>query len=221
MSSDKTTPLIDHEEQTQLVQAKSEEKNNSCKNSLGLLCAFLACVFFFLVVAISKFAFTLYPFLTPMDLQMGRCIVVVYSSIQAAVMRKNIYKVPSETRKIVLVRIITNTIGLLCYLWGVELLTTSKVIVLYNLIPFFVGLFAWCFLRERLHYADGIAMVVSFIGVFLVAYFSEDEEHKDTQTLGVLVMLVTATFIGASMVAHRAAGSSIHYLTIPFYLGIF
>ena len=205
MSSDKTTPLIDNEAQEPLLQEQREEKN-SCKNSLGLLCAFLACVFFFLFVAVSKFAYTLYPFLKPMDLQMGRCIEVALSSIQAIIMRKKIYLVPSGKRMIVFVRVVTNTIGLLCYLWGVELLSPSKVIVVYNLIPFFVGLFAWCFLRERLHYADGIAMVIAFGGVFLASYFSMDERHKDTQTLGVLVMLLTATIIGGSLVAHRAAG---------------
>ena len=205
MSPDEETPLIDQERKMKLQRAVNE-RAFTCKNSLGLLYAFLASLFFFLLVAISKFAFTRYPFLTPMDMQMGRSIVVVSISIQAAIMRKNIYKLPSGTRLLVFLRVVASTIGLLCYVWGVELLTVSKVVVLYNLIPFFVSIFAWCFIRERLHYADLIAMFVSFGGVFLVAYFSKDEAHKDTQTLGVFVMIITTTVVGASMVAHRAVG---------------
>ena len=134
-------------------------------------------------------------------------------------MRKNIFIVPRGLRLIVFFRVLTLTIGIVLYFWGVGLLTASKAIVLYNLIPLFVSLFAWCFLRERLHYADGISLAVSFAGVFMIAYFSKNQEFKDTQTMGVLIMLAATSCIGASMTLHRAAGSNVHYLTIPFYTG--
>ena len=224
MSSDKTTPLIDHEGQTEhklLVDPDEEDNKQGRRNYLGLLFAFLACVFFFLVVATIKYTYLLYPFLTPMDVMVGHAVVPLFCSIQAAIARKNMFVVVRGIRLTVFFRVVTMTAALVFYFWGVELLTASKAIVLYNLVPFFVSFFAWCYLRERLHYADGISLAVSFAGVFLIAYFAEDEAHKDTQTLGVLVMLAAAALFGISMTLHRAAGSHVHYLTIPFYLGLF
>ena len=183
--------------------------------------AFLACVFFFLVVATIKYIFLLYPFLTPMDVQIGNSMVSLLCALQAMIMRKNVFFIVRKVRLIVFLRVFTMTAALIFYFWGVELLTASKAVVLYNLVPLFVSLFAWCFLRERLHIADGISLAISFGGVFLIAYFAEDEAHKNTQTTGVFVMLAAAALFGISMTLHRAAGSSVHYLTIPFYLGLF
>ena len=85
MSSDKTTPLIDHEAnctQEDLITSK----RGCCKSSItGLLLAFTACVFFFLVIGIMKYTYTLYPFLSPMDMQVSYCVIPLFCSIQAAI----------------------------------------------------------------------------------------------------------------------------------------
>ena len=225
MSNDLKTPLLDKEAQIHPEQSPEEtedEPKGCCHNSLGLLFGFLGSVFYFLVVGTIKYTYTLYPFLTSMDMQVGRCALTpLYCAAHAAIERKDIYTVPRGTRLAVFLRVLTATIGMVLYFWALDLLTASKALVLYNLIPLFVSFFAWLFLRERLHYADGISLGVSFGGVFLIAYFADDEAHKDTQALGVLVVLLAAAVIGVSMVCHRAAGKQVHYLTIPFYLGVF
>ena len=82
--------------------------------------AFLASFFFFLAIAIVKFTYTIYPFLTFMDMQLGRAVIApLFCTIQAAIMRKDIYTIPRGTRLTVLLRILTATAGLICYLWGV------------------------------------------------------------------------------------------------------
>ena len=97
-------------------------------------------------------------------------------------------------------KVCLSSAGVILYFWGVDLLTSSKTLILFNLLPLFAGLLAWIFFSERLHYADGISLFVSFCGVFLIAYFSNDEAHMKTQTLGVFVMLAAATFLASGIV---------------------
>ena len=143
-----------------------------------MLFGFLGSVFYFLVVGTIKYTYTIYPFLTSMDMQVGRCVLTpLLCAAHAAIERKDIYTVPRGTRLAVFLRVLTATIGMVLYFWGLDLLTASKTLVLYNLIPLFVSFFAWIMLGERLHYADGISLAISFGGVFLIAYFADDKAH--------------------------------------------
>ena len=77
------------------------------------------------------------------------------------------------------------------------MLPSSKALILYNLVPLFVGILAWCFLRERLHFADWISLVMCFGGVFLVGYFTNDSTSEDSQTIGVIMMLGADMFLAS------------------------
>ena len=126
--------------------------------------------------------------------------MALVATVYASFKRINIWFVPRGYRLAAFLKALFGVLSVVFYFWGISLLTSSKSLLLYNMTPLFVGLLAWCFLRESLHCADFVSLLSCFTGVFLVTYFAVDEAHKYTQTQGVFVMLAAAAFSASAII---------------------
>lgn len=108
------------------------------------------------------------------------------------------------------------TLGMVCYFYALEHLPIANTVTMNKLSPFFVILFSWIFLGERLKPVQVLAMITAFSGVALVA-------GPGTMTLStaVLLALASAVFAGAAYTTLRAMRKYDSPLLIVFWFSLF
>ena len=76
--------------------------------------------------------------------------------------------VPKELRTTIFCRALTGFIGMSGLFTGIQLTSMSKAVVLFNVNPIFVAIFARIFLGEKISYFDWVAIVLAFFGIVLL-----------------------------------------------------
>ena len=78
------------------------------------------------------------------------------------------FAVKKENRKDLILRSTFGTHGILCYFYAVDLLVLADASMLNKMSPFFVILFSFLLLKEKLKPAQAIAIFVAFIGSLFI-----------------------------------------------------
>ena len=91
--------------------------------------------------------------------------------------------------------------------------------------PFWAVILAWCLINEKITSVQGVAMILSFIGIALVSSSNTTEcledctDDRSLQVIGVLCVLVTAWCTAGDSVFIRKL-QDVPFAVILFYYGI-
>lgn len=97
-----------------------------------------------------------------------RNLVAIFFAV--AVLRKNQIKIgwPKGSGKILLLRSFFGTMGIICNFYAVDHLVLSDASMLNKMSPFFVILFSFLILKERLSLVQGLSVVTAFAGSLFI-----------------------------------------------------
>lgn len=108
------------------------------------------------------------------------------------------------------------TIGMVLYFTALEKLPLADTVTVNKLSPFFVLLFSWMFLGEKLKRIQIIAIITAFAGVALVA-----NPVGMSVSAAILLALASAVFAGAAYTTLRALRKFDSPLRVVFWFSLF
>ena len=111
-------------------------------------------------------------------------------------------------------RIITNSIAMLCFFYGLTLTTISQVTALNLTVPIFTTLLAFLFLKEKLKKRRIIALLVGFLGTLVVL------RPDISINLGGIFILISALIWSISLIFIKKLTETDSAVTISLYAGV-
>ena len=115
-----------------------------------------------------------------------------------------------ENQKILILRSLFGTLGIVFNFYAIDKLVLSDANMLNKLSPFFVIIFSALFLKEKINFKQGLAIIIAFIG----ALFNFD-------IIPSLIGVCGAICAAAAYTCLRVLGSREKYYTIVFYFSFF
>ncbi|MFP4457296.1 MAG: DMT family transporter [Clostridia bacterium] len=121
-----------------------------------------------------------------------------------------------ENRKLLFLRGTLGVLGIITYFYSIEHLPMADASIISKTNPFFVTLFAWLFLKEKLSKAQIPVLLTAFVGAMLVIrpQFSAD-------VIPALVGFAGAIFAGGAYTVLRLLKGKENTTTIVFYFCFF
>ncbi len=121
-----------------------------------------------------------------------------------------------ESQKILILRSIFGTIGIVLNFYAIDKLVLSDANMLNKLSPFFVIIFSALFLKERINIKQSIAIVIAFLGALFII--------KPTFNLDILPSLLGvmgAICAAAAYTCLRVLGGKEKHYTVVFFFSLF
>ena len=111
-------------------------------------------------------------------------------------------------------RIITNSIAMLCFFYGLTLTTLSQVTALNLTVPIFTTLLAFFFLKEKLRKHRLFALFVGFLGTIIVL------RPDISINIGGILILISALIWSVSLIFIKRLTETDSSVTISLYAGV-
>ena len=111
-------------------------------------------------------------------------------------------------------RIITNSIAMLCFFYGLTLTTLSEVTALNLTVPIFATFLAFIFLKEKLKIRRIAALFIGFSGALIVL------RPDITFNIGGILILISAFIWSVSLIFIKKLTKTDSAVTISLYAGI-
>ncbi len=111
-------------------------------------------------------------------------------------------------------RIITNSIAMLCFFYGLTLTTLSQVTALNLTVPIFTTLLAFLFLKEKLRKHRFFALFVGFFGAIIVL------RPDMSINIGGILILISALIWSVSLIFIKRLTETDSSVTISLYAGV-
>ena len=111
-------------------------------------------------------------------------------------------------------RIITNSIAMLCFFYGLTLTTLAEVTALNLTVPIFTTLLAFVFLKEKLKKRRLSALFVGFLGAMIVL------RPDISINLGGILILISALIWSVSLIFIKKLTETDSAITISLYAGV-
>lgn len=126
-------------------------------------------------------------------------------------------KIPflGKNKKLLIIRGIFGVISLTCFFESLHYLSVGTAVSLRYTAPIFAAIFALIFLKEKIKIAQWIIFIIAFIGVLIIKGFG-----IDVNTIGLLLAISSAIFMGLIFIVLRKIGSDEHPLVIINYFMI-
>ncbi len=180
----------------------------------GLQFMVLAAFFFSVMTLLVKYAGSRLP---ATELVMGRSVVGVvigYWMLRAAGIG-----LWGQRRGLLIFRGLAGTGALLCFFWALARLPLAEATVLFYMSPVFTAVLAAIFLRERLRLLEIVGIVISFVGVALVAQpeFLFGGASHGHDIVAVAVGILGAVLGACAYVTVRKLRETEHHLVVVFY----
>lgn len=123
-------------------------------------------------------------------------------------------KIPilGNNKKWLLLRAAAGVVSLTCYFQSLNYLPLGTAVSLRYTSPIFATLFAWYFLKEKVKSLQWILFLIAFIGVLIIKGFGAEMDN-----LGLILVLLSALFLGLIFVIIRKIGNTEHPLVIVNY----
>lgn len=121
-----------------------------------------------------------------------------------------------ESQKILILRSIFGTIGIVLNFYAIDKLVLSDANMLNKLSPFFVIIFSALFLKERINIKQSIAIIIAFLGALFII--------KPTFNLDIIPSLLGvmgAICAAAAYTCLRVLGGKEKHYTVVFYFSLF
>ncbi|MDC3172556.1 DMT family transporter, partial [Alphaproteobacteria bacterium] len=116
--------------------------------------------------------------------------------------------------KFQLYRILTNSVAMLCFFYGLTITSLSQVTALNLTVPIFTTFLAFLFLKEKLKIRRMIALFVGFLGTMIVL-------RPDLSfNLGGFLILTSALIWSISLIFIKKLTETDSAVTISLYAGV-
>ena len=127
------------------------------------------------------------------------------------------YKIPilGNNKKWLLIRGVAGVISLTCFFQSLYYLAIGTAVSLRYTSPIFAAIFALIFLKEKIKPIQWLLFLIAFIGVLIIKGFG-----VDVNSTGLILVLLSAIFLGIIFVVIRKIGSTEHPLVIINYFMI-
>ena len=114
-----------------------------------------------------------------------------------------------------LLRGIAGVISLTCFFQSLNYLAVGTAVSLRYTSPIFAAIFAFIFLKEKIKPIQWLLFVIAFIGVVIIKGFG-----TDVNSTGLLLVMISAIFLGIIFVVIRKIGTKENPLVIINYFMI-
>lgn len=121
-----------------------------------------------------------------------------------------------KNQKILILRSLFGTLGIVFNFYAIDKLVLSDANMLNKLSPFFVIIFSAIFLREKINFKQGLAIVIAFIGALFII-----KPQFNLEIIPSLIGVFGAIFAAAAYTCLRNLGGKEKYYTIVFYFSFF
>lgn len=121
-----------------------------------------------------------------------------------------------ENQKLLIMRSTFGTLGIIFNYYAIDRLVLSDANMLNKLSPFFVVIFSFIFLKERIKFKQVIPIIVAFIGALFVI-----NPEFSVRLIPYIVGVLGGISAAAAYTCVRALGNKEKYYTIVFYFSFF
>lgn len=121
-----------------------------------------------------------------------------------------------DNQKTLILRSVFGTLGIVLNFYSIDKLILSDANMLNKLSPFFVIIFSFLFLKERINKNQIIAILVAFLGSMFII-----RPNFNLEILPAIAGIMGAVFAAAAYTCLRALGGKEKYYTIVFYFSLF
>ena len=142
-----------------------------------------------------------------------RCALVIVV-LAPIIFKEGIYTLKTKQPKFQMYRIITNSIAMLCFFYGLTLTTLSQVTALNLTVPIFTTLLAFLFLKEKLRKHRLFALFVGFLGAIIVL------RPDISINIGGVFVLISAFIWSISLIFIKKLTETDSPVTISLYAGV-
>ena len=124
------------------------------------------------------------------------------------------YRIPilGTHKKLLFIRGLIGVISLTCFFESLNYLAVGTAVSLRYTSPIFAAIFSLIFLKEKIKPVQWLLFVFAFIGVLIIKGFG-----IDVNTIGLLLVIISALFLGLIFVVIRKIGNKEHPLVIINY----
>ncbi|MBG7611226.1 DMT family transporter [Polaribacter sp. BAL334] len=126
-------------------------------------------------------------------------------------------KIPflGNKKRLLIARGFLGLISLSCFFSSLQYLSVGTAVSLRYTAPIFAGVFAMFFLKEKIKAIQWVLFIIAFIGVLIIKGFG-----IDVTTIGLILAISSAFFMGLTFVVLRKIGTNDHPLVIINYFMI-
>ena len=142
-----------------------------------------------------------------------RCSLVIFV-LAPVIFKQGVKTIVTKQPKFQFYRILTNSIAMLCFFYGLTLTTLSQVTALNLTVPIFTTFFAIIFLNEKIKIRRIIALCIGFIGTMIVL------RPDISLNLGGLLILTSALIWSISLIFIKKLTETDSAVTISLYAGV-
>ncbi|MBS5953151.1 MAG: DMT family transporter [Paraclostridium bifermentans] len=121
-----------------------------------------------------------------------------------------------ENRKILILRSIFGTLGIILNFYAIDRLVLSDANMLNKLSPFFVIIFSAIFLKEKIKSNQAIAVIIAFIGALFII-----KPTLNFDIIPYVAGILGAIFAAAAYTCLRVLGGKEKFYTVVFFFSLF
>lgn len=144
-----------------------------------------------------------------------RNLVSCFVALAFIIKNKESFFGQRENQKMLLLRSILGTIGIVLNFYSIDKLVLSDANMLNKLSPFFVIIFSALFLREKINLRQTLAIIVAFLGTLFII-----KPSFSLDIIPAIIAVLGAIFAAGAYTCLRKLSSEKHY-TIVFYFSLF
>lgn len=145
-----------------------------------------------------------------------RNLISLFVALAIILKSKSKFLGKKENQKYLLIRSLSGLLGVILSFYALNNLVLADASMLNKLSPFFVTLFAFIFLKEKLAPIHVPILIIVLIGAMLII-----KPQFDLKMLPALCGFLSAIFAAISYVTLRVLGDKEDYSTIVFYFSLF
>ncbi len=194
-------------------------KNNAL---IGLTFAFISVVAFSIVYVFSKAA------LNEVSLaQFGVywfTVALIENGIYffAAGLFKKFWQLPAKKRWLIVLISFFELVGTVMFFWSIKLFRNpAAVSFISTLIPIFVGILSFIFLRERFNFLESTGIVLTIVGAMIISYQSATLGEIEHAKLGLFVAFGFVLIFAVNTILMRVAVRDAHPVMISLMRSVF
>ena len=178
----------------------------------GIICIIISAFGFAMMSAFVKLSGDLPTFQKTFFRNLVSCVVALTMVIKA----KESFFGKAENRKLLNLRSIFGTLGIILNFYAIDKLVLSDANMLNKLSPFFVIIFSAIFLKEKVKTNQIIAIIIAFLGALFII-----KPELNLDILPALGGVSGAIFAASAYTCLRVLGGREHGATVVFYFSLF
>lgn len=145
-----------------------------------------------------------------------RNIISLWVAFILILIHKSSFLGKGENQKILILRSLFGTLGIIFNFYSIDKLVLSDANMLNKLSPFFVIIFSWLFLSEKINIKQILSILIAFIGALFII-----KPAVNSETIPALIGALGGVSAAAAYTCVRALSGKENPDTIVFYFSLF